>query len=134
MAYLLLGSVYLAIGGIAATVRDIQTLAMPASLLQVGMFFFASYALARHGTPVEWAAVVFPLSSPYAMLARAGMDGALWPHLVALAWQAVWVLVCIGFGARLFRKTVMKSGGARGRASGKAARATKRGAHATAAY
>ena len=117
MAYLLLGSVYLAVGGMAATVRDIQTLAMPASLLQVGMFFFASYALARHGQPIEMVAMAFPLSSPFTMLARAAMDGAIWPHVVALAWQAAWVLAFITMGATLFRKTVMKSGGARGKAS-----------------
>ena len=117
MAYLLLGSVYLAVGGMAATVRDIQTLAMPASLLQVGMFFFASYALARHGQPIEMVAMAFPLSSPFTMLARAAMDGAIWPHVVALAWQTAWVLAFITMGATLFRKTVMKSGGARGKAS-----------------
>lgn len=114
MAYLLLGAVYLAIGGLAATVRDIQTLALPASLLQVGMFFFASYALARQGSAVEWAATVFPLSSPYTMLAHAAMDGRIWTHLVALAWQAAWVLIAVTFGAQLFRKTVMKSGSAKG--------------------
>ena len=117
MAYLLLGSVYLAVGGMAATVRDIQTLAMPASLLQVGMFFFSSYALARHGQPIEKVAMAFPLSSPFTMLARAAMDGAIWPHVVALAWQTAWVLAFITMGATLFRKTVMKSGGARGKAS-----------------
>ena len=110
MAYMLLGSVYLAIGGIAATVRDIQTLALPASLLQVAMFFFASYALARQGTPVEWAAMAFPLSSPFAMVARGAIDSALWPHVLALGWQAGWTLLFISIGARLFRARVMKSG------------------------
>lgn len=119
MAYLLLGSVYLAVGGMAATVRDIQTMALPASLVQVGMFFFASYALARHGQPVEMAAAAFPLSSPYTMLSRAAMDKAIWPHLVALAWQIAWVCVFIAGGAHLFRRTVMKSGSARGRAARK---------------
>ena len=61
--------------------------------------------------------MVFPLSSPYTMLARAAMDGAIWPHLVALAWQTAWVMAFITMGATLFRKTVMKSGSARGKAS-----------------
>jgi ABC-2 type transport system permease protein len=115
MSYLLLGSVYLAIGGIANTVRDIQTLALPASLLQVAMFFFASYALVHHGQPIEWVSTAFPLTSPYAMLARAAMDKAIWPHVIALVWQGAWVLASIAYGARLFRRTVMKSGGATGR-------------------
>ena len=110
MAYLLLGSVYLAIGGIAATVRDIQTLALPASLLQVAMFGFASYALERRGSMADWTATVFPLSSPYAMVAEAAIDGRIWPHLLAIAWQGTWTLVFVSAGARLFRSKVMKSG------------------------
>ena len=34
----------------------------------------------------------------------------MWPHAVALLWQATWVTLSIRFGAALFRKRVMKSG------------------------
>lgn len=115
MAYLLLGSLYLAIGGMATTVREVQTLAMPATMLQLMVFFFASFALARPGTWIDVASLAFPLSSPYAMLARAAREPALWPHLVALGWQVLWVAVIVRGGAQLFRRTVMKSGPARGR-------------------
>jgi ABC-2 type transport system permease protein len=64
MAYLLLGSLFLAIGGMASTVREVQTLSMPVTMLQLMVFFFASYALARPGTMIETASLVFPLSSP----------------------------------------------------------------------
>ena len=47
MAYLLLGSVFLAIGSLATTVREVQTLSMPVTMLQMLVFFFASYALSR---------------------------------------------------------------------------------------
>lgn len=115
MAYLLLGSLFLAIGGMASTVREVQTLSMPVTMLQLLVFFFASFALTQRGTAIEWAALVFPFSSPFAMLARAAMDPALLPHFVALAWQALWVLLIVNAGARLFRRTVMKSGPARGK-------------------
>ena len=62
------------------------------------------------GTPIEWAAMSFPLSSPFTMLAQAAQHEALWPHAVALAWQLAWVVVFIRLGAALFRKRVMKSG------------------------
>jgi ABC-2 type transport system permease protein len=110
MAYLLIGSVFLTIGAMAPTVRDVQTLSMPATILQLGVFFLATYASSDIGSPVELAAVVFPLSSPYAMVARAAQQGDLWPHLAALAWQALWVTLFVRFGARLFRRRVMKSG------------------------
>ena len=34
----------------------------------------------------------------------------LWPHLAAIAWQALWVALILRIGAQLFRKTVLKSG------------------------
>ncbi|MDD3800426.1 MAG: ABC transporter permease, partial [Novosphingobium sp.] len=118
MAYLLLGSIFLAIGAMAATVRDVQTLSMPVTMGQLMVFFFASYALSQPGSAVELAAIAFPLSSPFAMLARAAREPALWPHAAALAWQALAVALFVKTGAGLFRHRVMKSAGARGSGGG----------------
>ena len=117
MAYLLMGSLFLSIGGMAATVREVQTLSMPVSMFQLMVFFFASYALTMPGTWVEWLSIAFPVSSPYAMLARAAKEPEIWPHLAALGWQILWVVVIVRAGAQLFRRTVMKSGPARGNSS-----------------
>jgi len=113
MGYLLLGSIFLAIGSMASTVREVQTLSMPVTMLQLLNFFFASYAMAQPGTTVELAAMVVPFSSPFIMLARAAQDDALWPHLAAIGWQLVCVAVLIRLGAALFRKRVMQSGPAK---------------------
>jgi ABC-2 type transport system permease protein len=110
MGYLLIGSVFLAIGSMATTVREVQTLSMPATFLQLFVFFFASYAMTQPGTPLELSAIIVPFSSPFAMLARAAQDGALWPHAAALAWQVLCVVLLVRTGARLFRSRVMKSG------------------------
>lgn len=110
MAYLLMGSLFLSIGGMATTVREVQTLSMPVSMFQLMVFFFASYALTMPGTWVEWVSILFPVSSPYAMLARAAQQPDVWPHLVALGWQVLWVALIVRTGAALFRRTVMKSG------------------------
>jgi len=115
MAYLLLGSLFLSIGSLATTVREVQTLSMPVAMMQVLVFFLASATVAQTGKPLELAAAAFPLSSPFAMVARAAQDPALWPHLAALAWQALWVALIIRVGAGVFRRSVMKSGPARGR-------------------
>ncbi len=110
MAYLVLGAIFLAIGSLASTVREIQTLNMPVTMMQLVVFFFASYAMARQGTMVEAAAILVPFSSPFAMLARAAIHPEIWPHLAALGWQALWVAIFIRGGAALFRKRVMQSG------------------------
>ena len=109
---------FLSIGGMAATVREVQTLSMPVSMFQLMVFFFSSYALTMPGTWVEWLSIIFPVSSPYAMLARAAQQPEVWPHVLALLWQAFWVVVIVRAGAQLFRRTVMKSGPARGKARG----------------
>jgi len=115
MGYLLLGSLFLAIGSMASTVREIQTLSMPVTMMQVMVFFFATYAMTKPDSAIELAARIFPLTSPFAMLARAAVSPALWPHVLALCWQAASVALSIRAGAALFRKRVMQSGGAAGR-------------------
>ena len=120
MGYLLLGSLFLTIGGMATTVREVQTLSMPVTMMQLMVFFLAAYAMTAPGSPMELFAAIFPLSSPFAMLARAAQSDALWPHALALVWQGICVLIFIKGGATLFRRRVMKSGKA-GRA-GKRAR------------
>jgi ABC-2 type transport system permease protein len=110
MGYLLLGSLFLAIGSMAATVRDVQTLSFPVTMLQLIVFLFSTFAATQTGQPIELAAILIPFSSPFTMLARAATDGALWPHFAALAWQALWVAISVRLGARLFRTRVMKSG------------------------
>lgn len=110
MAYALLGSLFLGIGAQAATVREVQTLNMPVTMAQMCVFFFATYAVDQMGSAPEIAAAVFPFSSPFVMIARAAQDASLLPHLLAIAWQAVWVAVIIRLGVWLFRRHVLKSG------------------------
>jgi len=112
MAYLLLGALFLTIGAMANTVREVQTLSMPVTMMQLMVFFLAAYTITQPGSGLELAALVFPLSSPFAMLARAALDETLWTHAAALAWQALCVVGLVRGGSMLFRKRVMKSGGA----------------------
>ncbi len=126
MGYLLLGSLFLAIGSMAATVREVQTLSMPVTMLQLLNFFFASWAVAKPGSIVELAAMVVPFSSPFTMLAKAARDGALLPHALALGWQGLCVTAFVRLGATLFRRWVMKSGPASPGNNGLWARLLKR--------
>lgn len=112
MAYLLLGALFLTIGAMASTVREVQTLSMPVTMVQLMVFFLAAYTITQPGSTLEKLAIAFPLSSPFAMLARAAMDEALWVHAAALAWQALAVVLIVKGGSLLFRKRVMKSGNA----------------------
>jgi ABC-2 type transport system permease protein len=110
MNYLLLGAAFLTIGAQASTVREVQTMSMPVTFGQVLIFGFASTAIGNPNSGTALAAAIFPLSSPMVMLARAAEEPDWWPHLLAICWQALWVALILHFGARLFRKTVLKSG------------------------
>ncbi|WP_336962103.1 ABC transporter permease [Sphingobium aquiterrae] len=110
-AYTLLGSLFLGIGAQATTVREVQTLSMPVTMMQLVMFFIASYSVDRMGSAQEIGAAVFPFSSPFAMIARATQSDAIWPHVLALGWQLLWVAIILRVGVRLFRRHVLKSGG-----------------------
>ena len=83
---------------------------MPVTMAQLLVFFLAASSITRPGSPMELFAAAFPLSSPFAMLARAAQSDALWPHALALGWQALCVLLFVRFGAQIFRRRVMKSG------------------------
>jgi ABC-2 type transport system permease protein len=110
MNYLLLGALFIGIGGQATNIREIQTLSMPVTFLQLIVFFLAMNAAGGELDAMAWAAYLIPFSSPLAMIALAAESDALWPHLLALAWQALWVVLIIRIASRMFRKTVLKSG------------------------
>nr|WP_283938338.1 ABC transporter permease [Sphingomonas brevis] len=110
MSYLLIGATLLGIGAQASTAREVQILSMPVTMGQLLLFGFAAAGVgAPMGGPAI-AAAIFPLSSPFAMIARAAELPALWPHLVAVAWQALWVALILKFAAAIFRRSVLKSG------------------------
>jgi ABC-2 type transport system permease protein len=74
------------------------------------IFGFASLAVGTVNSPIAIVGAVFPLSSPLVMLARAAERPELWLHVVAILWQALWVGLIVMLSARLFRRTVLKSG------------------------
>ena len=110
MNYLLLGAVFLGIGAQASTAREVQTLSMPVTFAQVVIFGFAATAVGDPNSTAALSFAIFPLSSPLVMIARAAEQPELWPHLLAVTWQLVWVGIILWFAARLFRRSVLKSG------------------------
>ena len=108
--YLLIGAAFLGIGAQASTVREVQTLSMPVTMSQVVIFAIAAGAVSDLNGPAGIGAAVFPLSSPFAMIARAAIEPNWWPHLAAIAWQMLWVALILRVASRFFRRSVLKSG------------------------
>ena len=110
MAFMLLGAVFLGIGAQASTIREIQMLSLPITIFQMVMLVLSSAAAGNPGSKLATIAQIFPFSSPFAMAARGATDATLWPHFLALGWQALWVALTIWVSVRLFRVGVLKSG------------------------
>lgn len=110
MAYLLIGALFLGIGAQASTVREVQTMSMPITMGQLLLFALCASVADKPHSDQALIAAVIPFSSPFAMFARAAEVPGILPHLVALAWQLLWVGLLLMFGARLFRRNVLKSG------------------------
>ena len=113
MSYLLLGSVFLGIGGQASTAREVQTLSMPVTMAQVVVFAVAATAVGDADSPRAISAAIFPLSSPFVMIARAAEQPHIWPHVAAIIWQVLWVALILRIASQMFRSSVLKSGPAR---------------------
>jgi ABC-2 type transport system permease protein len=112
MAYMMFGALFLGIGAMASTVREVQTISTPVTMAQMVNFFFAAYALTKTGEPIEIFAAVFPFSSPFAMIGRAALEPTLWHHGVAIIGQLLFAVLLLRLGVYLFKKNVMKSGNA----------------------
>ncbi|WCT72716.1 ABC transporter permease [Sphingomonas naphthae] len=112
-SYLLVGGILLGIGAQASTPREVQTMTMPLTMGQALVFGLASAGAGQPDGPIGLAAAIFPFSSPFAMLSRAALLPGLWPHLLALAWQAAWLALIVTIGAGRFRRNVLQSGPAK---------------------
>lgn len=110
MAYMLLSAVFLGVGALASTQREIQMLSLPITVFQVAVLGFATFGAAHPDSWIATASQIFPFSSPHAMAARAANSPELWPHALALVWQLFWVAIVVTIAARLFRRGVLKSG------------------------
>ena len=113
-AYLILGAIFLGIGSLANSVREVQTLSMPVTMSQLMVFFYAMYVLPKMGEPAEIAATMIPPVSPFAMVARAAQDDRLWIHGVAIVGQLLFVMLMLRIGVLMFKRNVLKSGSTRG--------------------
>lgn len=107
--FMLLGALFLGIGGQASNIREIQTISMPVTLLQLMVLLLAMNVVGGKTGALAWTAYLLPFSSPLSMVAFAAEFPVLWPHLFAIIWQALWVILIIRISSRLFRATVLKS-------------------------
>lgn len=111
MSYLISSCTVLGLASLSATPRGAAIVNLPFSVMQFGMMSLAGYAASHPGTPAFWLAVALPFSSPLVMVGRGALSADLTPHVLALAWQAVWGAAVVRLAAGAFRRTALGGGG-----------------------
>jgi ABC-2 type transport system permease protein len=109
-AYLIYGAIYLGIGSLCSSIREVQTLSMPVTILQMVVLIVTLGALGEPEGAWTEAVSWFPLSAPYMMAGRAAETTGLVLHGAAIAWQLLFAALVIAVSARLFRYGVLRSG------------------------
>lgn len=109
--FLLYGSLFLGMGGLASSPREVQMLSFPLVVLQMIAFMLAATSvIGGLEGGLGLAAQIIPFTTPYAMLGRAAVDANLWVHAAAIAWQILWITIMINLSVRLFRRGVLGDG------------------------
>ena len=109
-AFLIYGALYLGIGSLCSSIREVQSLSMPVTIGQTVVFLGVMSAVET--IDGGWATVMrlIPLSSPYMMAATAALDPDLGQHVLAILWQLGFAALSIWWSSRLFRAGVLHSG------------------------
>ncbi len=111
LGYMFYASILIALGALAQSMQDAQTLSLPIVLLMflgIGVIQFGAVA---PDSPVVAFASIFPLTSPFAMMIRLASDPPLWQVLLSIFLLATSVVVVMWICARIFRFGVLSGSG-----------------------
>jgi len=111
LGYMFYASILIALGALAQSMQDAQTLSLPIVLLMflgIGVIQFGAIA---PDSPVVAFASIFPLTSPFAMMIRLASDPPLWQVLLSIVLLATSVVGVMWVCARIFRFGVLSGSG-----------------------
>jgi len=111
LGYVFYASILIALGALAQSMQDAQTLSLPIMLVMfmgIGVIMFGFNA--PDSTLVTFASI-FPLTSPFAMMIRLASDPPLWQVLLSLGLLAASVVGVMSVCARIFRFGVLSGSG-----------------------
>ena len=109
--YLMVSMIFLAIGGMADSMRDAQNYLNPIFFLIIGPFTIIVQAVLEGGTGAGIQAMTWiPLYTPFTMLARLGVGVPVWEVLGTMALLAAFITLEIVLLGRVFRASLLQSG------------------------
>jgi ABC-2 type transport system permease protein len=111
LGYIFYGSLFIALGALAESMQDAQTLTTPIMFILMGAVFVVPIGLTTPDSPLLIFASWFPLSSPFAMLMRLPADPPLWELILSVVLLAATTLGVILLSGRIFRFGVLSGAG-----------------------
>ncbi len=104
LGYLQYATIYAAAASLVSRTEDLASVTTPVIMPVVGAFFVAQYALLQPDSPLVVACGFVPLLSPFVMFTRIAISAVpWWQTVLALAIDAVTVVVCFWAAGRVYR-------------------------------
>jgi len=114
LGYIFYGSLFIALGALAESMQDAQTLTTPIMFILMGCMFVVTTGLTSPDGPLLIFASWFPLSSPFAMIMRLPANPPLWQLCLSVGLLLVCTLGVVILSGRIFRFGVLSGSGVKG--------------------
>ena len=114
LGYVFYGAFFIALGALAESMQDAQTLTTPIMLVLTACIMVVPIGLNSPDSPILVAASWFPLSAPFAAIVRLPSDPPLWELCLSAAFLGVLSIGVIMLAERIFRFGVLSGAGVKG--------------------
>ncbi|MGB6318036.1 MAG: ABC transporter permease, partial [Litorimonas sp.] len=111
LGYVFYAAILIALGALAQSMQDAQTLSLPIMLVMFMGIFVIMFGLDAPDSGLVTFASIFPLTSPFAMMIRLASDPPLWQVLLSIGLLFASVVGVMWVCARVFRFGVLSGSG-----------------------
>lgn len=114
LGYLFYGALFIAMGSLAESMQDAQTLTTPIMLVLTACIMVVPLGLNSPDSPVLTFAAWFPLSAPFAAIVRLPLDPPWWELALSATFLFILSMFVIWIAGRIFQYGVMSGAGLKG--------------------
>jgi len=111
LGYVFYGSLFIALGALAESMQDAQTLTTPITFVLMGCMFIVTIGLESPDSPLLVFASWFPLSAPFAMIMRLPTNPPLWQLCLSVGLLMACTLGVVLVSGRIFRYGILSGAG-----------------------
>ena len=114
LGYIFYGAFFIALGSVAESMQDAQTLTTPIMLVLTACIMVVPLGMNSPDSPILTFASWFPLSAPFAAIVRLPSDPPLWELCLSALFLGILSIGVIMLAERIFRFGVLSGAGVKG--------------------